>query len=225
MRVQRHMVKIGLKPIGTETVSPSGLIFETQAPEPPLGVFVGGTLFLFFSAVVCFVWMGIYLVNLNYIHEYTSLNRFNSARYNWDWWFVWLLTFNVLLPFSFGHALTNNGVGAWARVHRFFSFITVWCNLLSVIALTIQWLFFCNNGGSGLYSACNDYRWCGVFFSEAGGFCTNGMAFPSPYNVDYANLARNTDATAVWVYTFIFMVHGWAHLAINADFRKYGIFK
>lgn len=217
--VSQQFAKIG------DSQSPDGQVRGIKWPQIPLGYYVGGTLFAFFSAGICFYWMGFPLVNTMYTYGYTSLNQFNSSRYQWDWYFVWLLTFNIFLPLTFAHALTNNGVGVWGRIHRFFAFIVIWINLLVLGALTFQWIFFCNNSGSGSHSACNDHRWCGVYFAEPGGQCTNGVAFLSPHHVEYANLHRNQEMTTHWIYCFVFTIHAWMHLAVNADFKEYGILK
>jgi len=207
-----------------ESASPDGRIKDYAYPEIPLGYYVGGTLFAFFAAVVCFYWAGFTLVNTVYTHEYTSLNSFNSSRYNWmDWWTVWLLTFNVALPLLFAFALTNNGVGLWARIHKTFAYLVILANLYVLVVLSIQWAFFCNSSNSGRYSACNDYQWCGVYFGQPDGRCSNGAPFIPP--ITYRDLSRNREMTEHWIYCFVFQVFAVFHIMVNRDFKEYGIFK
>lgn len=205
--------------------SPSGQPMGIEWPEVSVGYFVGGTLFSFFSAAICFYWAAFPLVNTIFIHGYTSINQFHSARYGWDWWFYWLLTFNVSLPLLFQHALTNNGTAVWGRIHRLLCGLVIWINILALVALTVQWAFFCNNSASAIYSSCNDYRWCGYYFSEPGGFCTSGVPFPAPFDVSYSDLHRNTEALTHWIYCFVFTLHAWMHIQVNRDFMGYGILK
>lgn len=206
--------------------SPSGELREAQYDEVPLGYYVGATLFAFFSAAVCFYWAGFTLTNTVYTNGYTSLNQWHSSRYNWvDWWPVWLLTFNCSLPLLFAFAVTNNAVGVWGKIHRTFSYLCMLANIYALVVLTIGWLFYCNSGVSLDHSACNDYRICGVYFASPGGWCTNGMEFPAPYNLGYGDLQRNREMTEHWIYGFGFLLFAVFHTMVNRDYREYGILK
>ena len=213
------------KLIGDDPASPDGRYKEYDWPQVPVGYYVGATLFSFFSAGICFYWAAFPLVNTVYTHGYTAINQFNSSRYQWDWWFVWLLSFNVALPLMFQHAITNNGTGVWGKIHKLLCGLVIWINIVSLGALTVQWIFFCNNSASGLYSACNDYRWCGRYFGGTGGICPNGVMFPGDFNVEYSDLSRNTEMLTHWIYCFVFTVHAWIHISVNADYIGYGILK
>lgn len=204
--------------------SPDGIIEEQEEwTVASVGDYAGATAFAFFCASIWYFWAGFNLVNTIYVHEFTSLNMFNSGRYNWvDWWGVWLLIWNVSLPMIFALAITYANVRVWSRIHGFLSYLSIVATILSFVFLTIGWIGFCNNSGSGIHSACNDYQWCGVYFASAGGFCTNGIPFPG---LTAGNLIRNEQMTIHWIYTFVGLITSFLNILMNREFREYGILK
>ena len=205
--------------------SPDGIVEENSDEwmSATVGDYAGATTFAFVSAALCFYWAGFVLVNTIYVHEYTSLNMFNSGRYNWvDWWGVWMLTWNVSLPMMFALAITYSNVRVWSRIHATLSYLTILASILSLIFLSIGWVFFCNNTSSGVHTACNDYRWCGVYFDAVGGFSTNGIPFPA---LESSQLGRNAEMTTHWIFCWVYLVVSVLHTIMNREFRQYGILK
>lgn len=205
--------------------SPSGEISDPEDvwEAATVGDYAGGTAFIFFSAAICFYWTGFTLTNTIYTHEYTSLNQFNSARYNWvDWWGVWVLVWNVTLPMLLALAITFANVRVWSRIHKTFAYLTIIATIIAFVFLTIGWIGFCNRSGSGGNSACNDYRWCGFYYTDSGGWCSNGIPFPGLMSSD---LARNQQMTEHWIYCFVFGLMSYFHILMNTEFRNYGILK
>jgi len=149
------------------------------------------------------------------------LNRFFKIqkRYGWDWWNVWLLSLNAILPMILAFAAVNNSVEEWARMHSFLSVLAIVMNLWVVLVLSWRWLFYCNNSFSGMQSACNDYRWCCVFYPSV--WCPNTMAC-NPV-VPYSDLQRNNEMEQHWAFSFVFFLLAWWHININQDMREFGM--
>ncbi len=207
-------------------VSPNGTaIFETNWDPVPMRRYVTATLFVFMNAGVFFYWTAFPLANTIYEHGYPragtppSPNSFQSARYTWDWWMIWLLGLNAFLPMLFAFALANNSIEEFTRLHKFFSTMAMLMNALIVVFLTVQWLFFCNSTFQFLGRACADYRWCCVYFPSE--WCPN--AVPCTPNVTSAMLERNHVMMQHWVFSFVFLVLAFWNTSINKDMREFGL--
>ena len=113
----------------------------------------------------------------------------------------------------------NNGIEEYGRMHRFLSTFNVASNFVIFIFLTIMWIFFCDNGGSGAMSACNDYRWCCVYFPSV--WCPNTI--PCTPAVTAAELSRNGEMWQHWFLCIPFFVLAWWSITYNDDLREFSV--
>jgi len=183
----------------------------------PLNRYVGATLFIFFTTGFLWYWTAFPLINTIYIHGYPrNFEHFQSSRYLWDWWFVWVQGLNWFLPLLMAMSMTNRSLDPIAKVHRFFATMGMVSNAIVFIALTILWVGFCNTGYSAIYSACNDYHWCEYYANTV--WCPNGAATFTD------SLYRNSEATQTWAFSLVFGVFSIWYYTINDDLKGYGIF-
>lgn len=204
-------IKAGVSPLGNESE-------EKTYSAVPLRRYVGPVLFLLLCSGIFFYWSGIVLVNTIWSHEYPNYNQFASSRYTYEWWTVWLLNFNVLLIFMLSLAMANNSVEEFARLHKWCSIIMIIVNLFVALSLLFLWIFFCNNPYSG-GAACNDYRWCCVYFPS--GWCPNTV--PCIPAVLSSDLHRNSEMTQHFVFAFVFFVLSTFHVSLNGDLREFRV--
>ena len=159
------------------------------------------------------------LANTLFVDGYQQLgasDQYLSARYSWDWWHVWLLTLNQLLPAALAWALANADVEEWARLHRWLSVTAIRVNLWVFVVLTVRWFFFCNTPFSDGNTACNDYRWCLVF---GGPWCPNG----SVTSLAYSALSRNQEMIQHWAFSLVYFLLALWNVQINTDLRDFGV--
>lgn len=100
----------------------------------------------------------------------------------YQWWFVWLLTFNLAPPLLFFILITKRE--SYTLYYIFF-YSTIVISLISAISLCVflfilifncnNWLFFFNSAGS----ICNDPLYCCQHFADAPFSCPN--ITPCPY--------------------------------------------
>jgi hypothetical protein len=204
-------------------VSPSGGAAgggeEVEYNPVPLRRYVGATLFLFFSAAFWFYWAAFPLVNTIFLDGYPGrYDRFVTARYTFDWWNVWLLGLNALVPITFSMALTNNSIEEYGRLHKFFSIMAIVLNLYVIAVTTFMWLAFTNTSFSAGISG-NDYRYCCAFFPSD--WCPNTV--PCVPAVASGALSRNAEATQHWVFAFVFFVLACWNTSINGDLKEFGV--
>lgn len=133
-----------------------------------------------------------------------------------------MLGWNVTLPMMLAMAVTYSNVRVWARIYKVLCYVAIIASGLSLIFLSIGWAFYCNHGGTGSRTACNDYRWCGVYFASAGGHCTNGVGF---LGLTSGHLERNQQMTEHWIYCFVFLTFAYLHTLMYSELRGYGILK
>lgn len=209
-------------------VSPSGGIGDDDsAAVVPIRRYIGATLFVFFSAGIFFYWSAFPLVNTIFSQGYQNIaippspNVYTNSRYKCDWWQVLLLTFNGLLPMTLMFALLNNEYEEYTRVHKVFTYTMLFINCIVLIALSLRWPLFCNTSYSERFSACNDYRWCCVYFPSQ--WCPNWSACTP--GVTSGDLSRNSEMTQHWAFTWVFILLAWWHASINRDMREYGVLK
>lgn len=205
--------------------SPSGT-FEPELEEAPasIGYYVGATCFVFFSAFICYYWVAFVLTNTLYVHEYSTLNTFQSGRYHWiNWWAVWILSLNVLLPLTFCFALTYANLPFWRSVHTLCTILCMIGTLYALLVLSIGWAFYCNNAGTANQTACNAYTWCGKYFDSI--HCPNGQRFPDPFDVSDQRLGRNAEMTQHWIYCWVYLLMAVFHLWMNSTYKERGIFQ
>jgi hypothetical protein len=210
----------GISPEGTFGYGGQSSLY----PEVPLRRYIGGTLFLFASALLYWYWLAFPFLNTIFTHGYPRLGspmalEFLSARYGWDWVHIYLLALNVLLPLSLAFAMTNNRVEEYTRLHAWFATLFMVINIWVVLVLSWRWLFYCNNAYTAMHSACNDYRYCCVFFPSS--WCPNtAMCTPS---VTSAVLQRNNEMLQNWAFGFAFFLLAVWNRSINSDLKEFGV--
>jgi hypothetical protein len=205
-------------------VSPTIVNTQPDWPAVPLRRYVTTSLFILVNAAIFFYWT-IVLINTIFTNDYANFTipplpgAFVDSRYGWEWWCVFILGFNVFLPFTLQFALLNNDIEEYARLHMWFSTSAMVGNAIIFFILTLLWLASCNNHFSAGASMCNDYRWCGVYFPSA--ICPNSIPF-TPAIVT-PNLARNAEASQHWIFCLVFGVLAWWHTSLNGDLLDYGV--
>lgn len=171
-----------------------------------LSVFVTLTMIVYWS------WAAFPLNNANFQDGYinTPIGRFyKSSRYGFEWWIVWLMGLNFLVPYTLCGALVNNlhvinGRNPWAVIHRLFAGLAMLLNLVVVICFAIMWVTMCNLSWSPWASLCNDPRWCCEFNNPE--WCVNGgfMCLPNP-GWD-GLLHRSEPFFQCFIYAIVFLV-------------------
>lgn len=188
----------------------------------PLRRFVSAYIGIFAHAALFFYWSAFPLVNTIFVTGIPQLGtsaEYVSARYATDWWMVWLLTLNALLPITLAWAITNNRIEEWTRIHEFFSKFAVWINLIVFVVLTVRWPIFCNTPFSVASTACNDYRWCCVFFPSV--WCPNTT--PCNPAVTLGSLERNQEMIAHWGFSLAFLVLAVWNRGWNTELRSFRV--
>lgn len=184
---------------------------------------VGACLFLFLNTGIFVYWAGFPLVNSivfdGYAQPYNGI--FESARYSYVWWFVWLLGLNCFLPILFAFALLNNDIDEISSLHKFFSAIGVLSNMVSLLALLVIWGFFCNTSYSGYNTICNSYAYCCVFFPSD--WCPNQI--PCTPAVTSGELNFTNEYLQHIVFSSVFFVFSCWNVSINQDMRRFGVFR
>lgn len=225
--------------VGKEKLAPLATVGKGLAPEatppeeegedsqPAYRFYVQSSLFLICSVIFCWYWTAFPLTDVRFTHEYTQPGippgpgPFSSARYGWEWWHVWLLGLNWLLPYLWGMALLNNFYGEYARLHYFVSRLTLLTNFWTFIFFSVSWIFVCNNGLVPYATACNDLRWCCVYFPST--WCPNIV--PCTPNVTPGELTRTDAFFQMWLFSLLFVLWGLAHRSLNGRMREMGLFK
>lgn len=199
---------------------------EVGSARVPLRRYIQVFVFIFAYTGFWFYWGAFVLINTQYTDGNPQLGTpgtsYLSARYNlWDWWPVWALGLNVLLPLSLAMAVADNTVEEWARLHRWFCSASFGVNIVVFLWLTVAWGVVCNNAYSGAHSACNDGRWCGVHYPSP--WCPNNSPFTPP--VSSGDLTRNQEMTTHWAFALVFLLLGTWHRSFNDDLREFGVLK
>ncbi len=193
----------------------------------PIRRYVNTTLFIFLQAGIFFYWAAGPLSQSYFACGYPqfgtppSPGAYQCTRYDWDWWTIWLMTLNVLLPMMLQFALTNNTIEEYTRLHKWFSMMAIALNIWVFANLTIRWLVFCNTSWSGSSTVCNDYRWCCVYFPSE--WCPNTT--PCTPAVTAGQLGRNHDIFQHWIFTFVFFVFAIWNYDLNGGLREFGVLR
>lgn len=191
-------------------------------PELPIRRYVNIYAFVFFNLCFFFYWYAFPLANTIFydgIPQIGTSNTYVSARYGWDWWHLWLLCLNFFIPISLVWAVANADVEEWTRIHRWFSVTAIRINLWVFVVLSVRWIFFCNSPFSAGLTACNDYRWCCVFYPNT--WCSNGV--PCTPGVTYGDLSRNLEMTQHWAFSLVFFLFSLWNVQINTDMRDFKV--
>jgi hypothetical protein len=188
--------------------------------------YVGGTLFLFASVLFCWYWTAFPLNHVRFTHEYPQMGLepgpgpLKSSRYGLEWWLVWVLGLNWLLPYAWGAALLHSNYTEVAKLHLFVSRVALLLNLLALAVLSVSWFFLCNHGYVPYSTACNDLRWCCVNFPSD--WCPN--VGPCTPDVLASDLVRTGEFFQMWLFSLLFFLWALAHRTVNVDLRDYGVF-
>ena len=190
-----------------------------------MGHFAFGAFFLVGYMLALYVWAGVFLNNMDFSDRYTRLLPFagssfrHTARYGWEWGFIYAMFFINLLPgYLLACAICNNSHPRWSKIHYWISEIAVVGNFVFFIALGVMWLFVCNTGHSQ-GSPCNSAQWCCSHYVDKPEWCQNGIACAG--DVDNS---RNTEFFATFMYSWIFFVLAFFHIKVNKDLRSVGMF-
>jgi hypothetical protein len=190
--------------------------------------FVQATAFNMLSMLFCVLYFGLVLLPTQFQDGYINVGNqppgvWQSARYTWTWWGIWLIGLNVLLPLMFASALTNNTMPEIAKLHYFVSRLALLANFISFVILSIIWLFFTNYSYTGWNTAGNDIHWCCAYFASNPTWCTNfGLCTP---DVQPGQLHRSEPFFLCWLFTFLFFLWCLGHRSMNRTMREYGLFQ
>jgi len=190
----------------------------------PLRRYVTAFLFVIMQVIIFYYWRSFPLANTIFtdgIPQLGSSAEYLSARYGWDWWHLWLLSLNQLLPMVLAWSLVHPGLEEYTRMHRWFSTTAIRINLWVFAVLTVRWWLFCNTPFSDGASACNAYDYCCVFFPSP--WCPNSM--PCIPNKSFGDLGRNNEMTQHWAFSLVFFLMSLWSVSINADLRDFGVLK
>lgn len=190
-----------------------------------MGHFAFAAFFLVVYMLALYIWAGIFLNNIDFSDRYTRLLPFagssfrNTARYNWEWGFIYAMFFiNVIMGYLLATSICNNSHPLWAKVHLWWSGITLFGNVVIFITLGVMWLFFCNTGYSQ-GSPCNSAQWCCSHYVDKPEWCQNGIACAG--TVDNS---RNTEFFATFMYSWILIILAWAHRSVHKYLWAVGMF-
>lgn len=187
----------------------------------PLRRFVTAYLFIFFHSGFLYYWRAWPLANTIFVNGIVQLGtsaEWVSARYGWDWWCVWLLGLNTLLPLTLAWAVTNNRIEEWTRLHGWIARMSIYVNLAVFIILTVRWPLFHNTPFSG-GSPGNHDGWCCYFFPSP--WCPNNSVC-SP-DVSLGDLVRSDPMTQHWAFSLVFFLLGVWNRDVNTDFRDFRV--
>lgn len=202
--------------------------------SPTYRHFVGGTLFAFFTLAIFFYWAAFPLLNTLFIHGYPrfaippSPNEFKSARYGYDWWLIWILTLNGILPLLLMMSMMENRIQEYARVYFFIAAFIAIADIVVFVWLLGRACFTCNIYNTPQNTACNDYRWCGVpGFGFGMGSTAEGREWcpnVGPFNPPVASAHLNAEYTQHIIFAGVFSILALLHLAQSRTLTRYGIF-
>lgn len=193
-----------------------------QEGEVPTRRYIGVFAFVFLNSGLFYFWYAFPLANTIWydgLPQIGTSDKYVSARYDWDWWHVFLLSLNQLLPITLAWAVANSDVDEWGRVHRWLAIAATRVNIWVFLVLTVRWAFFCNTPFSAGSTACNDYRWCCVFFPND--WCPNNSVC-NP-NITLGDLQRNKEMIQHWAFSLVYFLLALWNVQINNDMREYGV--
>jgi hypothetical protein len=183
------------------------------------GVVFTGLIFVAF----CY-WAAWPLLNTLYIHGYPTLaippspGTFESYRYNFSWWCVWMLVSNVAPPFLFMAAIIVETNRSAQETHFWMSIIAELLSFTSFAGLLFIWLTNCNWSWSA-GSLCASYQWCCDNYPNAIHICANvGPCPTSP------TLYPNAEFVQHLIFAGVFSVVDLIWIWLNFRMRKYNVF-
>lgn len=216
-------------------ISPGALPKEGEDPSSrknvKMGDFVFGTVVLVVYMLGLFVWVGIFLNNMDFDDRYRKLSPFmdssfrTSARGGWEWGFIYtMFLVNVLMGYLLAAAICNNSHPRWSRIHLWFTGLALFANVIFFVALSVMWLFVCNTSFSA-GSPCNDPRWCCNYYADNPKWCPNTIGCPTNPPGGSISLQRSEEFLVTWIYSILFIVIAWIHRGVNKELQRAGMFK
>lgn len=190
--------------------------------------YVQSTIFTMCSILFCILYFGLIVVNLQFQDGYVNVGNappgiWQTARYSWTWWGIFLIGLNVMLPILFSFALANNTMPEWSKIHYFVSRLSFAVNFVSFFILSIIWLFFTNYSYSAWNTAANDIHWCCAFFADNPTWCANfGLCNP---DIQPSQLHRSDSFFLCWLFSLLFALWGLGFRSMNRSMREYGLFQ
>lgn len=191
--------------------------------------------FCIFSFALCWGWAAFGLNNTFFLDEYTNLDTgvYRNTRYQWEWFFLYFLSFNLFLPWMLVFFIVNNAFSELVDWHRFLSNIFMILNLGLFIALFFWGLFVCNTSWSPFSTACNDPKYCCNYYGSAQIWCKNTIdCVCESTNTECITLGAATyfgDLRWSWpfwisfVFAGVFGVMAWLHKRMNLKLVAAGV--
>lgn len=186
--------------------------------------------FLLASAGFFFWFIGILVVNLNFLCGYPLLEggagvgTYTCTLYSWDYWFIWLLFLNALPLVAFGAALVVNDTSITPTAHQICAVAAALVTLASFIYFIGILVFKTNNYllASPL-SISNNERYCCEYFGSNPDICPNTT--PCIAGTSVRMVANPSDAfLKVFIASVGFLVNVTFHLVLNNRMKKYKVF-
>jgi len=190
--------------------------------------FVQSTLFVVLSSIFCVLYFGLIVVPLQFQDGYVNVGNappgvWQSARYTWTYWAIWIIGLNVLMPWLFSSALANNTTPEWSKIHYFAARLSIALNFVAFVILSIIWLFFTNYSFSAWNTAGNDVYYCCAYFASNPTWCPNfGLCTP---DIQPSQLHRSESFFLCWLFSLLFALWGLGYRSMNKSMREYGLFQ
>lgn len=140
-----------------------------------------------------------------------------SARYGWQWVFLWIYNLNILPGIFFILGLIYQRNRLITNLHFWGSLIVSFATTASFAVFLVSWFAFCNSVWSQ-GSICNDYRACEVFFPNWVETCANVIGTVG------INLGSNEQYNQHLLYGFLFILLSIVQIWLNFRMKKYRIF-
>lgn len=182
------------------------------------------------TQIIFFIWLAVPVANTQLAFGYPRIGSipgpgvFVDHRITVYTVFVGLLLLNGLLPFLLMTAVQQNDVSELGALHSFISAVLVIMNTIIFLFIGITWFVTCNNGMGSGNTACHDPRYCCANYalnSDTRELCPNNAGC-SP-----AVESRNLVASSAWkghfVFSAVFALTAWGHLAVNRRLAVYGV--
>lgn len=187
-----------------------------------------GTFYALIFAAVFIYWAAIPLYNTALIHGYPrfpvppSPNNYESWRYGWQFFAIFILVFNVVPIFGFLGAMISDKSKAGPMFFWGSTVIMAILNGAVLIYFILLWIFSCNGSVFGFDnsgSICNDYRWCCTYFASAANICAN--ITPCPGTI---RLFANWEFIQHVFFAFVFILMNVIGIWVQQRMKVYRVF-
>jgi len=191
--------------------------------------------FAILSFMLCWGWAAFALNSTYFINEYTDLDAgvFRDTRFQWEWFFLYFLSLNLILPWMLVFFIVNNEFSELVDWHRFFSNIFLLLNMGIFIFLFIWGLLICNTSWSPFSTACNDPKYCCHYHTNSPIWCKNTVdCVCDLMNTECITLGAATffgDLHWSWpywtsfIFAGVFAVIAWVHKRMNLKLVAAGV--